>query len=476
MTQDAYSLKKALIGLCQKTNEIRLSDIRLSRLIYVSAYALELILYSMRARFIPIEESLFGINGRLFVYAVHVIASTLVMLFWSDHFLPLLRVSVVVMVAGFIPFFILPSGYARLFFGIVAYAGLGGAVTGARCGYAFAANNTERLFSVVFMFLSITGVKFAKSQGAGGILFTHILPFLLLAALSLCLLKFKEADFEVKNSASKQDTRGLYWAFALFTAYYTIDGYLWGLVESVNRHAFSFLCIGMILAAVVLILFLVVFKLNVWLLWNVFFVFAVTMVLLAIYTPQIRSAVPHYFFSGLALLGWPLSIYMLGCAQRRFADYALLKKCTLIFAVLSPITVLTDDLIEEFFPKSMPVASLIVVLIIVLAFLILSPFSYRYLFSSEWVNELHRSDMQINDLNTEKTDLFAGYDLTPRQREVAVLLLKAKTRRQIAGELGLSESTIKMHTAELYRKLNINSRTELFRIFGVMQEDPSIQS
>ena len=48
--------------------------------------------------------------------------------------------------------------------------------------------------------------------------------------------------------------------------------------------------------------------------------------------------------------------------------------------------------------------------------------------------------------------------------------------RQIAGELGLSESTIKMHTAELYRKLNINSRTELFRIFGVMQEDPSIQS
>ncbi len=57
------------------------------------------------------------------------------------------------------------------------------------------------------------------------------------------------------------------------------------------------------------------------------------------------------------------------------------------------------------------------------------------------------------------------YDLTHRQKQVALLLLAAKTRRQIAGELKLSESTVKMHVGELYKKLGINSRAELFLRF-----------
>ena len=68
-------------------------------------------------------------------------------------------------------------------------------------------------------------------------------------------------------------------------------------------------------------------------------------------------------------------------------------------------------------------------------------------------------------------DRFAGYDLTPRQKEVARLLLRAKTRRQISGELCVSESTIKTHTSDLYHKLGINSRVELFRRFGVDEDN-----
>ncbi len=63
------------------------------------------------------------------------------------------------------------------------------------------------------------------------------------------------------------------------------------------------------------------------------------------------------------------------------------------------------------------------------------------------------------------------YDLTHRQKQVAALLLAAKTRRQIAGELKLSESTVKMHVGELYKKLGINSRAELFLRFCT--EDPA---
>ena len=93
------------------------------------------------------------------------------------------------------------------------------------------------------------------------------------------------------------------------------------------------------------------------------------------------------------------------------------------------------------------------------------PLSSRYLFSQLWLNDMNKAEMQkaVN----EKLDQFEPYQLTPRQKEVALLLLEGKTRRQISAELGLSESTVKLHVSELYKRLGINSRFELFKLFDV---------
>jgi hypothetical protein len=82
---------------------------------------------------------------------------------------------------------------------------------------------------------------------------------------------------------------------------------------------------------------------------------------MAVLAPSIGSTLPQHFFSGLSLMGWPLSLYMLACAQRRFASYKLLKRCTLIFVVLSPITTLSDDIVISKFPQALPAATLIYV-------------------------------------------------------------------------------------------------------------------
>ena len=81
------------------------------------------------------------------------------------------------------------------------------------------------------------------------------------------------------------------------------------------------------------------------------------------------------------------------------------------------------------------------------------------------MSDMNKAEMQkaVN----EKLDQFEPYHLTSRQKEVALLLLEGKTRRQISGELGLSESTIKLHVSELYKSLGINSRFELFKLFDV---------
>lgn len=52
--------------------------------------------------------------------------------------------------------------------------------------------------------------------------------------------------------------------------------------------------------------------------------------------------------------------------------------------------------------------------------------------------------------------------ISRREREVLVQLLGGKTNREISRELGISEKTVKNHLWKIYRKLNVENRTQLF--------------
>lgn len=50
--------------------------------------------------------------------------------------------------------------------------------------------------------------------------------------------------------------------------------------------------------------------------------------------------------------------------------------------------------------------------------------------------------------------------ITPRQEEVWQLIVDGKSNKNIAYSLGVSENTVKQHISALFRKLNVNSRTQ----------------
>lgn len=54
--------------------------------------------------------------------------------------------------------------------------------------------------------------------------------------------------------------------------------------------------------------------------------------------------------------------------------------------------------------------------------------------------------------------------LTPREREVLSHVVSGKLNRQIAAELGTVEKTIKVHRANLKKKLNVQSLAELVKL------------
>jgi DNA-binding CsgD family transcriptional regulator len=63
------------------------------------------------------------------------------------------------------------------------------------------------------------------------------------------------------------------------------------------------------------------------------------------------------------------------------------------------------------------------------------------------------------------SSLAQEYDITQREREVMELIVQGKSNKEIEDQLCISFSTVKNHVYNLYRKLNVNSRTQLMHMF-----------
>jgi len=62
-------------------------------------------------------------------------------------------------------------------------------------------------------------------------------------------------------------------------------------------------------------------------------------------------------------------------------------------------------------------------------------------------------------------------ELTPREREIAALLVEGKTSKLIARQVGLSPRTVEMHRARLMRKFAAATSSELVnRLLGVARQ------
>ena len=60
---------------------------------------------------------------------------------------------------------------------------------------------------------------------------------------------------------------------------------------------------------------------------------------------------------------------------------------------------------------------------------------------------------------------FRAWRLTPTEREVALLLLKGQSHKQIAYATGRSERTIRQHAVAIYEKSGLGGRAELAAFF-----------
>ena len=74
-------------------------------------------------------------------------------------------------------------------------------------------------------------------------------------------------------------------------------------------------------------------------------------------------------------------------------------------------------------------------------------------------------DRTTRDQRAKNDELYDRYDsLTPREREVMTLVVAGLLNKQIAGELGTSETTVKNHRHQLMEKMGADSVAELVKM------------
>lgn len=94
---------------------------------------------------------------------------------------------------------------------------------------------------------------------------------------------------------------------------------------------------------------------------------------------------------------------------------------------------------------------------------LLNPFSSTVLL--EAIRESFERSRRTLDREMETTDLRNCYgSLTRRERQVMALVVSGLLNKQVGGELGISEITVKAHRGQVMQKMKANSLPDLVRM------------
>lgn len=147
-------------------------------------------------------------------------------------------------------------------------------------------------------------------------------------------------------------------------------------------------------------------------------------------------------------------------SKDKTSNYFTFIKRTLILILITSLLILVEDIVGFFLPipEHMYYSHLYSKDIHKLLSGILGLFFfYNYLY-----NPQISKNISIGPLNNT---LLSTYNLTSREHEVALLVLKNFTNKEISEALNLAEGTVKNYTSKIYYKTEVNNRIEFYQKF-----------
>jgi DNA-binding CsgD family transcriptional regulator len=344
--------------------------------------------------------------------------------------------------------------------------------------FCFVLNNIERLFGMALIQFyygfyyaawSISPAFYTASETWGAVSVTTVF----LVIVFLCGKKQQKINAGSGDNDGKGS--GVPFVIGLHIVFYMIVcmvNYIeWG-ENSLSAFAFglgTFISVGLVIIIQLLI------GRSALYLWLMFLVFSLLGLGAMLYDTHITLIFGSFAYGLGDGLGYIVICYMCAGAIKRSKSLRMFKLyCLMFFAEYFVISGFFS-LYFNYFEAPDKFLAFGVVLVLVSVSLLLMPFMQKRLFDADWTDGLYLRDMagfpeeySLPFAQTEAINAQDHLDLTPREKEIFTMLLAGKAPKDIAYTLKISYYTVLFHQKNLYRKLGIQSRAELFAHYNTV--------
>jgi DNA-binding CsgD family transcriptional regulator len=254
-------------------------------------------------------------------------------------------------------------------------------------------------------------------------------------------------------------------AIALDVVYYLIMcmiNYIEWAENSVSRMVFG---IGSFTSIVLIIMLRLLSSRSAMYSWLLFLVFSLFGLGVLMYDSQVTRLSGSFTYGLGDGLGYIIIYYLCGGAIKTSGALKMFRLyCAVFFVEYFVISGVVSHAVDNFTWPNHYLAFGIVLVLCSACFLIM-PLLQKKLFEADWTDDLHVKDMAEYaqpPAVTETADVRDSLGLTDREHEIFTMLLKNMSPKEIAYTLKISCHTVVFHRTNLYHKLGIQSRTELF--------------
>ena len=468
MTHFLHNIIESIVRLWNTRDMLQLRNIRTSHLQYTLAMPMCLGIGNMMSSLFRANTPLLGLDPKVTLYCAYLFGAFLFFFIPVKSFFQFSRIASSISVIAIIAWLILPKGEPQSIAATLCWFGLGGCVFCATYVYMLVINNTERFFGALLITTNYGICLLLDGVGAANNPLWKALPLSFLFAAIACIALFNPRDLaESFDKSVRKADKAMYPAFALFFIFFLMDAFISFLYVRGGQTTILFFGLGASLGGLISVILQLVFKRSIWHVWNMYFIFLVLSFTLMQTHPRSAAYLAGSFLCGLCTMGYLAAFYTFGGVMKKFGSFIVFKKfmCGACLPTLI-IAFVIMGLLQTYLPDFIPRISIAVAAAFFVLYVLFSRVFQKYLFGADWFDDYHKPDMTAIAAHIEETDQLGGYRLTPREKEVCALLLAGNSRKQISVQLQISYPTVGFHCNSLYKKLNINSLSELFAMFG----------
>ena len=461
MTADTVTEQAPALTVCGRSRkELDLRFIRLSHLPYTLSFILSLWLADMQYSYFSVDIQLGTLDSGSMMQVSYAVFAVILIFLRPQRMAAFRSVSICLVAFGFLVWMMPLAPIVRLIAITLCWAGLGGCAACSAYAFAFVLQNAERFYAALLAALGQGVTLLIYHHNIKNVVVERIVPALLVAGIALCLMLYREEHLVTPFERPPVRPRGKMVVLCCVAAFFSITTFGELLLRTSYPGHYNWYALGIVCSAVVTVSLHLVFRRCVWHLWNLFIGASALSLLVITLAPPPFNQIGALVYGAFTGAGYTGVMYMGGGFVKKYGSLRVFRAALFASCGVAIPPMIASTIINDYYPQALETTTIVVSLLILFVFVLFMPLFYNDLFRHGWLDEYHEADMNA------VCDCFARYNLSPRERSVCSLLLRGHTLRQISSILGLQYPTVNTYCTTLYRKLSINSRAELFVLFG----------